>query len=136
MYAWFQFLQSHAYLYIRTHDAQKISIFRNLHPVSLHAGMQSVTRESKGQLLVKLLGTDSFRNSYRSVYPGGVEKFCSLRMGPLPLSFQDPPNQGRSIFSVLVSRARCFPASKPLKETIRRLNGIKVACKNVAFNLD
>ena len=99
-----------------------MSIFRNLYPMSLHAGMQLVTREIKGQLPVKLLRTDSFRNSYRSVYPAEVEKFCSLRMGPLPLSSQDPPNQGRSIFRLLFLRARCLPTSKPLKERISRLN--------------
>ena len=93
-----------AHLCIRTCAGQNIPIFSNLHPKSLHAGMHSVTRESEGQLPVKLLRTDSFRNSYRSVYPAEVEKFCSLRMGPLPLFYQDPPNQGHSIFSVLVPR--------------------------------
>lgn len=47
--------------YIRTNAEQKISFFCNLHPKSLHAGMQLVTRESKGQLLVKLLRTDFFQ---------------------------------------------------------------------------
>lgn len=119
--------------YIRTNAEQKISFFCNLHPKSLHAGMQLVTRESKGQLLVKLLRTDFFQKQLQRCLSRRSGKFCSLRIGLLLLSFEDPLNQGRSIFGVF---SHCLPISKPLKETIRRQNGIKVACKNVAFNLD
>lgn len=34
--------------------------FGNVHSKALHAGMQSVTREIKGQLLVKCLGMNAF----------------------------------------------------------------------------
>jgi len=73
-------LMASGHLCIRTNAEQKISFFCNLHPKSLHAGMQLVTRESKGQLLVKLLRTDFFQNSYRGVYPGEVESFVLFEL--------------------------------------------------------
>lgn len=47
-----------------------------------------------------------------------------------------PPQITDVLFSACQCFTQCSQTSKPLKETIRRLNGVKIACKNVVFNLD